>query len=127
MATKDARGTKRTCQSGECGARFYDLNKDPITCPICGTIYALARLPAGVTLEHKPEKPARKAKKTVDIDPANPIAAEADDEDELDGIETDDVEDDADDSDTFLEDEEDDDGNVTAIIPGSRESGEEDT
>ena len=63
MATKDARGTKRTCQSGECGARFYDLNNDPITCPICGTIYALARLPAGVTLEDKPEKPAPKRKR----------------------------------------------------------------
>ena len=27
-------GTKRTCQS--CGARFYDLNKNPIKCPKCG-------------------------------------------------------------------------------------------
>ncbi|MCW5746260.1 MAG: TIGR02300 family protein [Alphaproteobacteria bacterium] len=31
---KAAWGTKRTCQG--CGARFYDLNKDPITCPKCG-------------------------------------------------------------------------------------------
>jgi uncharacterized protein (TIGR02300 family) len=31
---KAAWGTKRSCQS--CGARFYDLNKDPITCPKCG-------------------------------------------------------------------------------------------
>jgi uncharacterized protein (TIGR02300 family) len=30
-------GTKRVCQS--CGAKFYDLSKDPITCPKCGTIY----------------------------------------------------------------------------------------
>ncbi|MEG9883121.1 MAG: TIGR02300 family protein [Hyphomicrobiales bacterium] len=27
-------GTKRTCPS--CSARFYDLNKNPITCPKCG-------------------------------------------------------------------------------------------
>jgi uncharacterized protein (TIGR02300 family) len=30
---KAAWGTKRTCQS--CGARFYDLNNTPITCPKC--------------------------------------------------------------------------------------------
>jgi uncharacterized protein (TIGR02300 family) len=38
---KALRGTKRTCQSGECGQRFYDLNRDPITCPICGAAYAI--------------------------------------------------------------------------------------
>jgi uncharacterized protein (TIGR02300 family) len=30
-------GLKRTCQS--CGARFYDLSKDPISCPKCGAEY----------------------------------------------------------------------------------------
>ena len=30
-------GTKRLCTS--CGARFYDLNKDPIECPKCGAIH----------------------------------------------------------------------------------------
>lgn len=30
-------GTKRTCQS--CNAHFYDLRKDPIVCPKCGTTY----------------------------------------------------------------------------------------
>src|SRR5260370_41726236 len=29
-------GTKRLCAG--CGAKFYDLNKDPITCPKCGTV-----------------------------------------------------------------------------------------
>jgi len=33
-------GTKRVCQS--CGAKFYDLSKDPITCPKCGAIYVIA-------------------------------------------------------------------------------------
>ncbi len=28
-------GLKLTCES--CGARFYDLNKSPATCPKCGT------------------------------------------------------------------------------------------
>lgn len=30
-------GTKRLCAS--CGAKFYDLNRDPIVCPKCGTVY----------------------------------------------------------------------------------------
>ena len=30
-------GLKRTCQS--CGARFYDLSKNPIECPKCGAEY----------------------------------------------------------------------------------------
>lgn len=37
MATKAARGTKRTCQA--CETRFYDLNRSPITCPSCGAAY----------------------------------------------------------------------------------------
>ncbi len=45
MATKQERGTKRTCQSNECGARFYDLNRNPIICPICGSVYELASSP----------------------------------------------------------------------------------
>jgi len=30
-------GTKRLC--GNCGAKFYDLNKDPIVCPKCETVF----------------------------------------------------------------------------------------
>ena len=35
--SKPARGTKRVCPS--CGARFYDLNRTPIVCPVCQSIY----------------------------------------------------------------------------------------
>lgn len=31
-------GTKRLC--GNCGAKFYDLSKDPIVCPKCHTVMA---------------------------------------------------------------------------------------
>jgi uncharacterized protein (TIGR02300 family) len=34
---KPALGLKRTCQS--CGARFYDLHRDPIICPKCASVY----------------------------------------------------------------------------------------
>jgi uncharacterized protein (TIGR02300 family) len=48
-ATKDEikaqRGTKRTCQNPECGSRFYDLNRDPITCPVCSTVYQVVAAP----------------------------------------------------------------------------------
>ena len=37
-------GTKRLCSN--CGAKFYDLNKDPIVCPKCHTVMALAALTA---------------------------------------------------------------------------------
>jgi uncharacterized protein (TIGR02300 family) len=30
-------GTKRLCAS--CGAKFYDLSKDPITCPKCSAVF----------------------------------------------------------------------------------------
>jgi uncharacterized protein (TIGR02300 family) len=33
-------GTKRVCLN--CGARFYDLNRDSIVCPACGTLYDAA-------------------------------------------------------------------------------------
>ena len=30
-------GSKRTCQS--CTTRFYDMRRDPITCPKCGAVF----------------------------------------------------------------------------------------
>ena len=30
-------GSKHICQS--CGAKFYDLQRDPIVCPACGTAF----------------------------------------------------------------------------------------
>jgi uncharacterized protein (TIGR02300 family) len=45
-------GTKRLC--GNCGAKFYDLNKDPIVCPKCATVMALA----AVTTRARPEPAA---------------------------------------------------------------------
>ena len=44
-AIKLERGTKRTCQDPDCGARFYDLNRDPIACPVCNTAYVIALQP----------------------------------------------------------------------------------
>jgi uncharacterized protein (TIGR02300 family) len=40
MSIKAERGTKRICQS--CGSKFYDLNRDPIICPICQSVYQIS-------------------------------------------------------------------------------------
>ena len=45
-------GTQRLC--GSCGAKFYDLNKDPIVCPKCHTPMAVAAL----TSRSRPEPAA---------------------------------------------------------------------
>lgn len=39
MATKANRGTKRQCLNEECNAPFYDLNREPIACPVCGSVF----------------------------------------------------------------------------------------
>jgi uncharacterized protein (TIGR02300 family) len=53
MSAKDARGTKRTCQNAECVARFYDLNRTPIQCPLCGALYAIASAPEPARVREK--------------------------------------------------------------------------
>lgn len=64
-------GTKRLC--GACGAKFYDLNKSPILCPKCGTVFELvlprARPDAGAG------RPAVAAKEP-ELEPAETAEAE---------------------------------------------------
>jgi len=126
MSTKQARGTKRTCQSSECGSRFYDLNREPITCPICGTIYELASSP--LALAAAEDKSPRRARKPEVAPKAalEPADAEADGDDALADIETDDSDDIAAEGDeTFLEEEEEEGGDVSGILGGPVAEGEE--
>jgi uncharacterized protein (TIGR02300 family) len=37
--SKPELGTKRLC--GSCGAKFYDLHRDPIVCPKCAIVFVL--------------------------------------------------------------------------------------
>src|SRR6266487_5816480 len=37
IVAKPELGTKRLCAN--CGAKFYDLSKDPIVCPKCATVF----------------------------------------------------------------------------------------
>ena len=62
-------GVKRTCQN--CGARFYDLRRDPIVCPVCTTVYDVERQPrvrrgGGVVKEETTSRP--KVSKVVAAD-----------------------------------------------------------
>jgi uncharacterized protein (TIGR02300 family) len=125
MATKQARGTKRTCQSNECGARFYDLSHNPIVCPVCGSVYELASSPLALAAagEDKPGRKTRKEYTIVKAPVADPVEAEVDDAlpEIEDGEETIAAEEDE----TFLEEEEEEGGDVSNIIGGPVEGEEE--
>ena len=66
-------GTKRLC--GNCGVKFYDLNKDPIVCPKCHTAMA----PAAVSARQRPEPvaPARAAAPVAEEEVIVPETPEA--------------------------------------------------
>jgi uncharacterized protein (TIGR02300 family) len=127
MATKQERGTKRTCQNSECGARFYDLNIKPIVCSVCGTEYRIASSPSASNAPPPEPKTPRKAKKE-EFATAESSDDETEEDEELADVETDDsVDDDDDDSGPFLEEEEEDGGDVSNIIGGPVKEGEEET
>ncbi len=121
-------GLKRQCMS--CGAKFYDLNKDPAVCPKCGTAFqatALSRAAAPVMA--RAAAPVA-ADDSDDVEPAGPEMVSLEEveagEAEKDlPIEDDiDVGDDATD-DTFLEEEEEGDDDVADLIDGDIEDDEE--
>jgi uncharacterized protein (TIGR02300 family) len=121
-------GSKRHCQS--CGAKFYDLNKDPIICPRCGAAF----MAAAVAGRSRAEPVAARAVEEEEIEPevAGPEMVSLDEveaeeagkevvaEDDVE-IEDDLVEED----DTFLEEEEVADDDVADLIDGDIESDEE--
>jgi uncharacterized protein (TIGR02300 family) len=113
-------GAKRHCQS--CATKFYDLNKEPIVCPNCGTIFQVAALTRAVARVQEEESEVEKeGVETVSLDEVEESenAAEAVDVD-------DDVEIDADaEDDTFLEEEEGEDDDVAGLIDGDIESDDE--
>ena len=121
MSTKAARGTKRTCQNPQCGSRFYDLNRDPIVCPICDTKYLIASAPEGLVDDR------RKAKKPEFVDEAVPVdvAPEVEGTEELADIEATEEPIAAEADETFLEEEEEDGGDVSGILGGPVAEGDE--
>ena len=121
-------GTKRQCQN--CGAKFFDLAKDPIVCPKCGTVYQVAALPArssargkAAVEEDEPEVEAPEAElvplEEADAPDDEKVAAVLPDDD----IEVE--EEQAAEDDTFLEEEEEDSDDVSTLIDGDIEGDEE--
>ena len=129
MSTKAQRGTKRTCQNPECGSRFYDLNRDPIVCPICETVYELA-MSASAAAPAAEEKAARKPVKKPAFVPAAAVKdapeGEAEDLVVIEGEEEETTAA-AEDDETFLEEEEEDGSDVSGIIGGPVEDKDEAT
>jgi uncharacterized protein (TIGR02300 family) len=114
-------GSKHQCQN--CGAKFFDLNKDPIVCPKCGTVFQ------GVAAARA--RPAAKAEEEEDTELATPVGVDVVSLDEVEAGEEKaaaepvgddiDVEEDAEDDsadDPFLEEEEEDDDDVSNLIDG---------
>lgn len=112
-------GNKHQCQ--HCGTKFFDLNRVPITCPKCGTIFHAAPLsraarPAAADEEDTEAMAAADLVSLEDADAGEDKIVEAVD---------DDVEIEVADDDTFLEEEEEDDDDVVDLIDGDREDDEE--
>nr|WP_236960995.1 TIGR02300 family protein [Methylobacterium durans] len=112
-----------------CGAKFYDLDRDPAICPKCGTVYqavATSRVAA-------PALAARSTDEDEDTDDKGPEMVSLDEveaaEDDADTSTDDDSSDDADsgdsDDDTFLEEEDSGDDDVSDLIDGDIENDEE--
>jgi uncharacterized protein (TIGR02300 family) len=122
MSTKAERGTKRTCQNPDCGSRFYDLNRDPVTCPICGTVYELAASATAVATaapvaEERVRKPVKKPAFVAEGAKPEEVP-EPESEDVLPALEGEEEPAAAEEDETFLEEEEEDGSDVTGIIGG---------
>jgi uncharacterized protein (TIGR02300 family) len=123
MSTKAERGTKRTCQNPECGSRFYDLNRNPIVCPICETAYQLDAAPAALAAASAAAE--RAAQRKAPKKPVYPVeevkteeAPEADADAALAAIEGEEEPAAAEEDETFLEAEEEDGSDMSNIIGG---------
>jgi uncharacterized protein (TIGR02300 family) len=128
--SKPARGTKRVCPS--CGARFYDLNRTPITCPVCQAGYRLPTAPsrrgerasaAGARkVEEPPPRPVEPVE-VISMEEVEEAGAEATIAEEEEIV---DLGDDApeippgDDDNAFLEEEEEGEADVTGIVGGDK-------
>jgi uncharacterized protein (TIGR02300 family) len=108
-------GAKRQCQN--CGAKFFDLNKDPIVCPKCGTVFQGA---ARARAAAKEEEEDADLSTPAGIDVVSLDEVEAGEEKAVEtAVEDIDVEDAGDtEDDSFLEEEEEEDDDVSNLIDG---------
>ena len=124
MTQKAERGTKRTCDS--CNARFYDLNREEVICPMCGAVFELTtpQQPEVVVaiVEETEIKPVPKAVPVPEAD-----ADDIDGGDDLVELDDDDTKVATDDDDALLPDEEEGEADVSGIIGGPVNTEEEES
>jgi uncharacterized protein (TIGR02300 family) len=109
-------GAKRQCQN--CGAKFFDLNRDPIVCPKCGTVFPGVGA-GGERATAKEEETEDETAAPAGVELVSLDEVEATEEKVADPVVDDlDVEDDDTADDAFLEEEEEDDDDVSALIDG---------
>ncbi len=127
--SKPARGTKRVCPS--CGARFYDLGRSPITCPVCQAVYQVTpptsrrserAAPAEVkkVKEVEADPPVMGGPEVISLEEAEEAEdAVVDDEEIVDlGDDAEDIPAGEDDDNAFLEEEEEGETDVSNIVGG---------
>jgi uncharacterized protein (TIGR02300 family) len=119
-------GTKRQCQN--CGAKFFDLAKDPIVCPKCGTVYEVASMPARSSARGKAAAEDEPEVETAEAELVPLEEADAVEDEKVAAVLPDDdveaEEEEAAEDDTFLEEEEED-SDVSTLIDGDIEGDEE--
>jgi uncharacterized protein (TIGR02300 family) len=113
---KSELGAKRQCQN--CAAKFFDLNRDPIICPKCGTMFQGAttraeRAPAKV-VEEEEETPTPAGVEIVSLEDVE-AGEEKAPEPAAEEIE---VEEEEEPDDPFLEEEDEEEDDVTNLIDG---------
>ncbi len=135
MSLKAARGSKRLCPN--CGSKFYDLNRDPIICPICQSVYtahdAPVRATGGNDLDADDDAVLDAGRGVVEFVPLEQAdAADADAIPDIEGNDLVDVGDDdaaidpgVEDDEAFLENEDEGEADMSGLIGGG--GGEEDT
>jgi uncharacterized protein (TIGR02300 family) len=80
MVAKPEWGSKRICPS--CGARYYDLLREPVICPKCGTPFD-----AEAFLKSRRTRPAPPVEKELEPVGADEIDAEVETEEEAEAAE----------------------------------------
>ena len=119
MAKPDL-GSKRQCQN--CGTKFFDLNRDPIVCPKCGTVFQLAAAARVQPRAAVAEDDTEVEPGTVELvsleeaEPGEDKAVVVEDDIEVEDVAADE---------TFLEEEEEAADDVTDLIDGDIEDDEE--
>jgi uncharacterized protein (TIGR02300 family) len=127
MSIKAERGTKRVCQS--CGGKFYDLNRDPIVCPLCQSVYQVsggARYnPAGNHSDSEDEAVLDAGRGGLEFVPLDEVAArEGDELPDIDSADLGDVGEDAEvldgdgEEEAFLETEDEGEADVSGFVGG---------